>query len=96
MLEAMERHFPAGVRWTRPKGGLFLWVILPDGTDCMQLLKAAVAEKVAFIPGSAFYPDGGGGRNTLRLTFATASPAMIEEGIRRLGKAIEGQLPRMD
>jgi len=96
MLEAMERHFPAGVRWTRPKGGLFLWVILPDGTDCMQLLKAAVAEKVAFIPGSAFYPDGGGGRNTLRLTFATASPAMIEEGIRRLGKAIEGQLPRKD
>ncbi len=92
MLSAMERYFPPGVRWTRPEGGLFLWVILPKGTDCMDLVKAAVEEKVAFIPGTAFYPDGNSGHNTLRLTFATASPEMIEEGIRRLGKAIERQL----
>jgi 2-aminoadipate transaminase len=92
MLSAMERYFPQEVRWTRPRGGLFLWVILPEGTDCMELLKAAVEEKVAFIPGTAFYPDGNSGHNTLRLTFATASPEMIEEGIRRLGKAIERQL----
>jgi 2-aminoadipate transaminase len=69
-----------------------MWVILPEGTDCMELLQAAVEEKVAFIPGTAFYPDGNSGHNTLRLTFATASPEMIEEGIRRLGKAIERQL----
>jgi 2-aminoadipate transaminase len=92
MLSAMDRYFPAGVRWTRPQGGLFLWVILPEGTDCMELLKAAIEKKVAFIPGTAFYPDGKSGHNTFRLTFATASPEMIEEGIRRLGKAIEGQL----
>ncbi len=92
MLSAMDRYFPAEVRWTRPQGGLFLWVILPEGTDCMELLKAATEEKVAFIPGTAFYPDGKSGHNTFRLTFATASPEMIEEGIRRLGKAIEGQL----
>ncbi len=92
MLSAMDRYFPAEVRWTRPEGGLFLWVILPKGTDCMELLKAAIEKKVAFIPGTAFYPDGNSGHNTFRLTFATASPEMIEEGIRRLGKAIEGQL----
>ncbi len=92
MLSAMDRYFPAEVHWTRPEGGLFLWVILPEGTDCMDLLKAAIEEKVAFIPGTAFYPDGRSGHNTFRLTFATAGPEMIEEGIRRLGKAIEGQL----
>jgi len=95
MLAAMDKHFPAGIRWTRPKGGLFLWVILPKGADCMDLLKDAVEEKVAFIPGTAFYPDPSSGRNTFRLTFATASPEMIEEGIRRLGKAIEKQLAKI-
>ncbi|MGC8786502.1 MAG: PLP-dependent aminotransferase family protein [Anaerolineae bacterium] len=92
MLSAMEKYFPPGVRWTRPQGGLFLWVILPEGMDSMELLKAALEEKVAFVPGSAFYPDGVSGRNTLRLTFSTATPEMIEEGIKRLGKAIERQL----
>ena len=91
MLAAMEKYFPAGVHWTKPKGGLFLWVVLPEGADAMDLLKDALEEKVAFIPGSAFYPDGSG-KNTLRLTFSTASPEMIEEGIRRLGRAIEKQL----
>lgn len=90
MLGAMDKYFPKGVRWTRPQGGLFLWVILPKGTNSMDLLKAALEEKVAFIPGSAFYPDGTG-LNTFRLTFATASPEMIEEGIKRLGRAIERQ-----
>ena len=92
MLAAMERHFPAGVRWTRPQGGLFLWVILPECANCIDLLQAAKEEKVAFIPGTAFYPDGASGSHTLRLTFATASPEMIEEGIRRLAKALERQL----
>jgi 2-aminoadipate transaminase len=95
MLAAMDKYFPTGVRWTRPKGGLFLWVILPKGADCMDLLKDAVEEKVAFIPGTAFYPDSDSGRHTLRLTFATASPEMIEQGIRRLGKAIERQLAKI-
>lgn len=93
MLAAMEKHFPTGVHWTRPKGGLFLWVVLPKEIDSMALLKDALEEKVAFIPGSAFYPDGSG-ENTFRLTFSTASPEMIEEGIHRLGKAIQKQLAR--
>lgn len=92
MLSAIEQYFPAGVRWTRPKGGLFLWVMLPEGADSMELLQLALQEKVAFIPGSAFYPDGNNGRNALRLTFSTASPDMIEEGIMRLGRAIERHL----
>lgn len=91
MLAALERHFPEGVRWTKPEGGLFLWVILPEGVDSVELLKEAVEEKVAFVPGTAFYADGTG-HNTLRLTFATASPEMIEEGIKRLGKAIKKRL----
>lgn len=92
MLSAMQKHFPPCVTWTRPQGGLFLWVMLPEGIDSVQLLQVAVQEKVAFIPGVAFYPDGVSGKNTLRLTFATASPAQIDEGIQRLGKVIERAL----
>jgi 2-aminoadipate transaminase len=91
MLASMEKHFPSEVRWTHPQGGLFLWVILPKGMDSMELLKSALEEKVAFIPGPAFYPDGSG-KHTFRMTFATASPEMIEEGIRRLGKVIKSQM----
>jgi len=92
MISAMEEFFPPEAKWTRPQGGLFLWVRLPDGVDSMGLLQAALEQKVAFIPGSAFYTDGVSGRNTLRLTFSTAGPEMIEEGIKRLGKAIKTQL----
>ena len=94
LLKAMDEHFPSAVTWTRPQGGLFLWVRLPDCLNADKLLEVAVEEKVAFIPGTAFYSDGESGRNAFRLTFATASPEMIEEGIRRLGKAIERQLAR--
>ncbi len=92
MLNAMSKHFPAGVRWTHPQGGLFLWVMLPPPMNSLDLLKAALEEKVAFIPGTAFYPDGVSGQDALRLTFSTATPDMINEGIERLGKAMERQL----
>jgi 2-aminoadipate transaminase len=92
MVSAMKKFLPPGVEWARPQGGLFLWVRLPEGVDCMSLLRAALEEKIAFIPGSAFYPDGASGRNTLRLTFSAATPAMIEEGIERLGNAIKKEL----
>jgi 2-aminoadipate transaminase len=71
----------------RPQGGLFLWVRLPEHVDTEELLKKAVAEKVAFVPGFAFYPDGDG-RNTMRLNFSNAKPEMIEEGIKRLGRVL--------
>jgi 2-aminoadipate transaminase len=87
MLAALDRHFPDGVTWTHPQGGLFLWVRLPDGVDCADVLSEAIEQKVAFVPGTAFYADGRG-RDAMRVTFATCSTEKIEEGISRLGKAI--------
>ena len=87
MLAAMEKHFPPDVTWTRPEGGLFLWVQLPEHVDTTEFLNVALQEKVAFVPGRVFYPDEGG-KNAMRLTFATASPEKIEEGIKRLGRAL--------
>ena len=84
MLAALERHAPEEVRWTRPQGGLFLWLTLPEGTDAGVVLKDALREKVAFVPGTSFFPSGGG-ENTLRLNFSFCAPPLIEEGIRRLG-----------
>ncbi|HHX43536.1 MAG TPA: PLP-dependent aminotransferase family protein [Chloroflexi bacterium] len=88
MLEAIAEHFPEGVRHTHPAGGLFLWVVLPEGMDAVALLKDAAARKVAFVPGGPFYVDGGGA-NTLRLSFACMPPETIREGIRRLAEVIK-------
>jgi 2-aminoadipate transaminase len=85
MLAAMAAYFPDGVHWTHPHGGLFLWVTLPEGLDAAELLKVALAHKVAYVPGGAFHPDGGG-HNTLRLNFSFCDPQRIETGIRRLGE----------
>ncbi len=91
MLAAMERYFPEEVQWTRPDGGLFLWAWLPEAMNAADLLKVAVdTQRVAFVPGHAFYPDGQG-KNTMRLNFSNASPEKIEEGIRRLGMVLKGQ-----
>ena len=87
MLASMERYFPKEVTWTRPEGGLFLWVRMPEHVDSEKLLKAALEEKVAFVPGFAFYPDGRG-RNAMRLNFSNARPELIEEGVKRLGRAL--------
>ena len=90
MLSAMEKNFPPGVTWARPQGGLFLWVTLPEHVDTEKLLQVALQEeKVAFVPGVVFYPaDDLGGRNCMRLNFSNATPTMIEEGIKRLGKVL--------
>jgi 2-aminoadipate transaminase len=87
MLGSLDRYFPGEVSWTEPQGGLFLWVQLPEGVDCLEVLEDAIEEKVVFVPGTAFYPDGRG-RDALRLTFASCPADMIDEGIRRLGTAI--------
>jgi 2-aminoadipate transaminase len=91
MLAALERFFPPGVGWTRPQGGLFLWATLPEGCDAAELLTEALKEKVAFVPGAAFHPNGGG-RNTMRLNFSYSRPEVIEEGIRRLGGVVARHL----
>ena len=85
MLAALAREMPPGVRWTRPEGGMFLWLTLPEAIDAAALLPRAIAEaRVAFVPGRAFHADGGGG-NTLRLNFTLADPARIGQGVARLG-----------
>jgi 2-aminoadipate transaminase len=94
MLDALSRYFPEGCRWTRPDGGLFIWVTLPNGMASAPLLEEAIARKVAFIPGQPFYAHGGG-ENTFRLNFSNATEANLEEGIKRLGEVLDRALPRM-
>lgn len=87
MVEMIEQYFPEEVEFTRPEGGMFLWVTLPEGCSSMELFDAAIKRKVAFVPGRPFYANGGG-ENTLRLNFSNADPERIEEGIARLGESI--------
>jgi 2-aminoadipate transaminase len=91
MLDAMAEHFPAGVSWTRPEGGMFIWVTLPKQIDAMKLLDQALAARVAFVPGAPFYANEPE-TNTLRLSFVTVPPERIREGIAILGKLIAGML----
>ena len=95
MLDAMARYFPPGVRWARPHGGLFLWVTLPETVDAGVVLERAVANKVAFVPGTAFFPDGSG-HNTFRLNFSNAQPEQIKIGIRRLGEVLAVELEQVE
>jgi len=88
MTDAMEEHFPEGVKWTKPQGGLFLWVTAPEQVDTRDLLKKAIDHKVAFVPGTYFFPHGGG-LNTMRLNFSNAQPDQIREGIKRLGATLK-------
>jgi len=87
MVEMIGKYFPDGVTITRPEGGMFLWVTMPEECSSMQLLDMAVKDKVAFVPGKPFYVDGSGD-NTLRLNFSNSDEVRIEEGIKRLGRAI--------
>lgn len=92
MLEALSRYFPPEVTWTRPQGGFFIWVTLPDGMDAKRLLPEAVAEeRVAYVAGGAFFVDGSGA-NTIRLAYSQASDAEIVEGIKRLGRFLASRL----
>jgi 2-aminoadipate transaminase len=98
MLQALEENFPSEVTWTRPQGGLFLWVTLPEGMDSHQLFEAAIRENVAFVPGDSFYASNGHadeGRRHFRLNFSNAHPEQIREGIRRLGVVIKKQLSEL-
>jgi 2-aminoadipate transaminase len=91
MLGALEGEMPAGVRWTRPQGGLFVWLTLPEGMDAEALLEAAVAEGVAYVAGAPFHVDGGG-ENTMRLTFAKEDEPTIVEGVKRLARVVRQAL----
>jgi 2-aminoadipate transaminase len=93
ILAALEKHMPPGVRWTKPQGGLFIWAVLPEHVDTTEILREAIEERVAFVPGSPFYDDGSG-KNTMRLNFSNATPEKIEEGISRLGNVVRRVLAR--
>ncbi|HEV7817171.1 MAG TPA: aminotransferase class I/II-fold pyridoxal phosphate-dependent enzyme, partial [Janthinobacterium sp.] len=91
MLAALQQHFPAGVSWTRPEGGMFIWVTLPKHVDAKQLLDEALRHKVAYVPGAPFYANAPE-TNTLRLSFVTVPPERIRHGIEILGKLISARL----
>jgi 2-aminoadipate transaminase len=92
MLDALEEHWPAGCSWTRPQGGLFLWARVPERINTRDFLEKALAAKVAYVPGFAFYPGEEGGEHAMRLNFSNANEEMINEGIYRLGLALKDVL----
>lgn len=88
MLKTLSAYMPQGVTWTRPQGGLFLWLTLPKGMDATKLLPKAIENKVAYVAGVDFYPDGNV-FNDLRLNFSYSSPEQIVEGLKRLAQTIK-------
>ena len=92
MLAALEEFFPPEATWTKPEGGFFVWVTLPDYVDTSALLAVALENGGTFTPGDGFYPDGVRGRNSMRIAFCYESPENIREACRRLAEAIEERL----
>lgn len=88
MTDAMDRYFPSTVKYTKPHGGMFLWVTLPEGVSAMSLFPKALERKVAFVPGDPFY-IGIKNANTMRLNYTNADCETIEEGIHRLGDLLK-------
>jgi 2-aminoadipate transaminase len=92
MLDAIAEHWPEEVKFARPAGGLFLWPRLPKSIDTKDFLEKAVEERVAYVPGFAFYPGEDGGHNAMRLNFSYCNEETINEGIYRLGVALKHEL----
>ena len=90
MLESLPEHFPGDTTWTHPAGGFYVWATLPGWVDTQAMLAAAVERRVAYVPGTAFYPDGRG-RNQMRLAFCYPTEDRIREGIARLGSLLEDE-----
>lgn len=87
MLTAMDKYFPPHVKYTKPEGGMFIWVTLPEGVSALEKFHEAMGKKVAFVPGDPFYTTGKL-VNTLRLNYTNATPEVIEEGIKRLAEIL--------
>jgi len=89
MLDALAHFMPAekGVSWSKPEGGVFLWLTLPEVMDTVEMIPDAVREKVAYVIGSCFYYDGAG-RNAMRLNYSYPTDAQIEQGIERLSRLV--------
>ncbi|MBU4173934.1 MAG: PLP-dependent aminotransferase family protein [Actinobacteria bacterium] len=91
MLKSLEKHFPPEAHWTIPQGGIFIWVTLPEYLDSAKMLPMAIDRKVAFVPGSAFYPDGSGA-NRIRLNFSFPHEDRISWGIEVLGEVVRKEM----
>ena len=91
MLDSLEQLMPDGTTWTKPGGGFYVWVTLPDGMDATAMLPLAVTGRVAYVPGTAFYADGQG-RSSMRLSYCFPDPERIREGVRRLAAVIEEEV----
>lgn len=91
MMAALREHFPNEATWTRPAGGMFLMVALPNGLDATEVLQRSLSRQVAFVPGQDFHLEGRG-RNTFRLNFSNTSPHLIATGIERLGRVLKEML----
>lgn len=86
-IQLMEECFPSNVQFTRPQGGLFCWIVLPEGTSARELLTKCLAQKVAFVPGDSFYPNTGR-ENTFRINFSNMPEERIQQGIQILGRVL--------
>ena len=93
MLAAFEEYMPEGVEWTRPEGGLFLFMTLPEHIDTEEMARGAIAEKVAYVPGHVFYHDGSH-KNTMRINFSFMSKEKNVEGVKRLANVIRRALEK--
>jgi 2-aminoadipate transaminase len=94
MIELIDEWFPPEIHYIKPEGGMFLWLTLPGEVTARELLEEALRYDVIFVPGEAFYPNGDGGRQHLRVSFSNANAAKIEKGMRGLAEAAKTVLTK--
>ncbi len=94
-LSALSRMMPPECHWTRPAGGFYVWLRLPDGINAKAMLPRAISSRVAYVPGTGFYADGSGGQYA-RLCYSLPDPDRIAEGIRRLASVVETEMQLRD
>ena len=91
MYDSMKKYFPQGLSFTYPEGGLFTWVTLPENIDAKAIMPEVIEKKVAYVPGGAFYPNGGNG-NHFRLNYSNMPEDRIVEGIKRLAEVLKEKM----
>jgi DNA-binding transcriptional MocR family regulator len=95
MLDALTQLMPEGTTWTKPTGGFYVWLTLPEGLDSKVMQPRALTARIAYVPGVGFYADGQGGRD-MRLSYCFPEPERIREGVRRLAGVLEQELELLE